>query len=143
MQPAEPQRSGRFVERHRPLMAVALRFLVGGALNTGATLVLYWILMRFLHYQWAYLVSYCAGIVLSYVLNTRYVFRAKHSWLKFVLFPLVYVVTYGVGAVVLKVAVEYMHIPASLGPLVSIAATLPVSFLLTRTVLRLRDRPES
>lgn len=143
MLPNKSGRSGEFVERHRPLMAVALRFLAGGALNTGATLALYWILMQFMHYQRAYLASYCAGILLSYVLNTRYVFRARHSWLKFILFPLIYVITYAVGAVVLKLAVEYMGIPAGVGPLVSIAATLPVSFLLTRTVLHLRDQPEA
>jgi putative flippase GtrA len=143
MRPGRVERSSGIVERHRPLMTVALRFLVGGALNTGATLLLYWLLMRFMHYQWAYLASYCAGILLSYVLNTRFVFRTSHNWLKLMLFPLVYLVTYAVGALVLTLAVNHLHVPASLGPLASIVATLPVSFLLTRMVLHLRERPEA
>lgn len=142
MRPVETGPQGRLMERHRPLLAVVLRFLLGGALNTLATLLLYWLLMRFVHYQLAYLASYCAGILLSYVLNTRFVFRARHSWLKFVLFPLVYLVTYAIGALVLKVAVDYLGVPAGIAPLVSIAATLPVSFLLTRVLLQPRARPE-
>lgn len=142
MRPVEPGFRTRLIERHRPLLEVALRFLVGGALNTGATLVLYWLLMQFMHYQLAYLASYCAGILLSYILNTRYVFRKKHTWLKFILFPLVYLITYAIGALVLNIAVDHLHVPASIGPLVSIAVTLPVSFLLTKMVLHLRDRPE-
>lgn len=114
---------------------LALRFLVGGAVNTGATLVLYWFLLRFIHYQAAYLVSYCAGIVLSYALNTRYVFKAEHSWLKFAAFPLIYGMVYVLGALTLKVSVGYLQVPAALGPIISIVVTLPVSFLLTRALL--------
>jgi len=123
-----------------PLHVLALRFLVGGALNTGATLVLYWVLLRFMHYQAAYLISYCAGIVLSYALNTRYVFKARHSWLKFAAFPLIYAVVYVLGALTLKVTVGYFQVPAALGPIISIVVTLPVSFLLTRALLQRPDR---
>lgn len=123
-------------QQRPPVHVVALRFLVGGAVNTGATLVLYWVLLRFVHYQAAYLVSYCAGILLSYALNTRYVFKARHSWLKFAVFPLIYAVVYGIGALTLKVAVGYLNVPAAAGPIVSIIVTLPVSFLLTRALLQ-------
>lgn len=139
---SEQDRSIGLIERHRPLLGAALRFLAGGILNTGATLVLYWILMQFMHYQLAYLASFCAGVLLSYVLNTRYVFKARHSWLKFVLFPLVYLITYSIGALVLRLAVEYFGVPASVAPLVPIVVTLPLSFLLTKFVLQLRDRPD-
>lgn len=128
------------VAQRPPLHRVALRFLVGGALNTGATLVLYWVLLRFIHYQAAYLISYCAGIVLSYALNTRYVFKARHSWLKFAVFPLIYLVVYALGALTLKVVVGYLQVPAAVGPIISIVVTLPVSFLLTRALLQRPDR---
>lgn len=123
-----------------PLHVLALKFLVGGVVNTGATLVLYWILLRFIHYQAAYLVSYCAGILLSYALNTRYVFKAKHSWLKFAVFPVIYLVVYGLGALTLKLTVGTLGVPAALGPIISIVVTLPVSFLLTRALLHRPDR---
>ncbi|MEB1605755.1 GtrA family protein [Xanthomonas campestris pv. campestris] len=92
--------------------------------------------MYFIKYQWAYLISYCAGILLSYFLNTRYVFRTQHTWLRFAIFPLIYVVVYALGALTLKFCVDHLRVPATLGPLLSIAVTLPVSFVLTRILLR-------
>lgn len=142
MQLSKPGRCSHFIGRHRPLLATVLRFLVSGTINTSATLVMYWILMQFVHYQWAYLASYCAGILLSYALSTRYVFQTKHSWFKFALFPLVYLTTYFVGALVLKVAVDHLGVIKGIAPLASIAATLPVSFLLTRTLLQFRALPK-
>lgn len=136
MRPGDSSQAQEFVDRHRPLLAVALRFLLGGALNTGTTLLLYWSLLYFIKYQWAYLISYCAGILLSYFLNTRYVFRTQHTWLRFAIFPLIYVVVYALGALTLKFCVDHLRVPATLGPLLSIAVTLPVSFVLTRILLR-------
>jgi putative flippase GtrA len=115
-----------------------IRFLIGGGINTLATLALYWLLQRVMHYQLAYLVSYCAGIAISYSVNTRFVFRARHTWLKFAVFPLIYLITYVIGALVLRLSVHQLGVPVSIAPLVSIVATLPVSFLLTRFLL-LRD----
>ncbi|APP79388.1 GtrA family protein [Xanthomonas hortorum] len=136
MQPDESPQAGALLRRHRPLVFVALRFLLGGALNTGITLVLYWMLLRFMHYQWAYLASFCTGILLSYLINTRYVFRAAHSWLKFAAFPLIYLVTYALGALALKLSVGHLGVPAAIGPLISIVITLPVSFILSKLLLQ-------
>ncbi|MBB3813597.1 putative flippase GtrA [Xanthomonas arboricola] len=144
MQPDESSQADALLGRHRPLISVALRFLLGGALNTGLTLVLYWVLLRFMHYQWAYLASFCAGILLSYLINTRYVFRAEHSWLKFAAFPLIYLVTYALGALALKLSVGHLGVPAAVGPLISIVVTLPVSFILSKLLLQApkRDSPQ-
>lgn len=136
MRARDPGHSDGLIQRHRPLMAVALRFLLGGAVNTLATLLLYWLLLRFMHYQWAYLASFCAGILLSYALNTRYVFKAKHSWLRFAAFPLIYLIVYGLGAMTLRITVGHWGVPPALGPILSIIVTLPVSFLLTRALLK-------
>ncbi|WDK03624.1 GtrA family protein [Xanthomonas campestris] len=143
MQPDELKAVGSVQRRwDRSWVVVALRFLLGGALNTGVTLVLYWVLLRFIHYQWAYLASFCAGILLSYLINTRYVFRAAHSWLKFAVFPLIYAVTYALGALALKLTVGHLGVPAAIGPLISIAVTLPVSFVLSKLLLQ-SDKPRA
>ncbi|MCC8536196.1 GtrA family protein [Xanthomonas axonopodis pv. poinsettiicola] len=136
MQPDESPQADALFGRHRPLVSVALRFLLGGALNTGLTLVLYWALLRFMHYQWAYFASFCAGILCSYLINTRYVFRAQHSWLKFAAFPLIYLVTYALGSLALELSVGHLGVPATVGPLISIVVTLPVSFILSKLLLQ-------
>ncbi|AOY67065.1 GtrA family protein [Xanthomonas euvesicatoria pv. euvesicatoria] len=142
MRADESPHADALLRRHRSLFAVALRFLLGGALNTGLTLALYWVLLDFMYYQWAYLASFCAGILLSYLINTRYVFRAQHSWLKFAAFPVIYLVTYAVGALALKISVGHLGVPAAVGPLISIVVTLPVSFILSKLLLQ-PPKPDS
>lgn len=115
------------------------RFLLGGGANTLATYGLYCLLLLLLSPQGAYAVSFAAGVILSYVLNLRFVFQAHHSFKKMALFPLIYLVVFVIGSTVLQVAIRYFSVRASLAPLLSIACTLPVSFLLTKWLLGTRS----
>lgn len=120
----------------------ALRFLVAGAVNTLLTLLLYWGLLRFLSYAVAYTIAYVAGIGLAYWLNARFVFRVAASARTFAMFPLVYVVQYLLGLATLYAAVEWLGIPRAVAILVSIALTIPVTFVLSRTILK-TPRPQT
>lgn len=86
-------------------------------------------------YRIAYAISFASGILLSYLINTRFVFREQHSLRKLLLFPLVYLVTYLAGAIVLHTAVSGFGINKTIAPLLSICATLPLSYVLTKLVL--------
>jgi len=112
------------------------RFLIAGGINTAATLALYWVLLPWVRPHVAYALSFLAGIVLSYLLNTTFVFRVRRSWGGFLAFPLVYAVSYAVGALVLQVAIGPLGLDARLAPLLSIIATVPTTYLLSRAVLR-------
>jgi len=112
-----------------------LRFLISGGLNTLATFILYWALLRFVHYQAAYAISFVAGIALSYALNVRFVFRTSHTWRKLLLFPLTYLCTYAVGALVLSGLVAYLGLSEVLAPILVICVTVPLTYLLNRWVL--------
>ncbi|MBN9359131.1 GtrA family protein [Herbaspirillum huttiense F1] len=113
-----------------------LRFLFTGGLNTLATYVLYLALKLVIAYQVAYFVSYVCGIVFAYFLSTLFVFEKPVSLRTFVRFPLVYVVQYGLGAVLLAFFVETLGLSPSVSPLLVIILTLPVSFLLSRSILK-------
>ena len=117
----------------------ALRFLLSGAINTGATYVIYLALLPLLHYTAAYTIAYVTGIVLAYSLNTRFVFRVRHTARRLALFPLVYVVQYLLGVVALRVAIGTFDVPQKLALLASIAVTIPLTFLLSRLILKPRD----
>lgn len=119
----------------RASLPTIARFLAGGALNTGSTFVLYWLLLLVVEYRIAYAISFVSGILLSYVINTKFVFRTEYSLRKVVLFPLVYLVTYFAGAVVLDVAVSRFGVDARIAPFISICATLPLTYLLSKLVL--------
>lgn len=115
--------------------AQALRFLISGAINTGATYAVYLGLLPYMEYQSAYGVAFVSGIALSYLLNVRFVFRVRPNWRSALLFPLVYVIQYLVGLAVLQIAVEHFSIPREYALLTSIAVSIPLTFLLTRTLL--------
>ena len=68
-------------------------------------------MLTFLPYLAAYAISYLLGIVLSYLLLTRFVFRAPPRLSTAVRFPLVYVAQYLLGSAVLALLVEAFDIP--------------------------------
>lgn len=113
-----------------------LRFLIGGALNTALTWSLYLALLHWLPYLWAYTGSYVAGIVLSLVVNARFVFGTRVTLRTVVLYPGVYLVQYAVGVVVVAAAVRWCGIPEAYAPIAAVVVTVPVTFLLSRCVLR-------
>jgi putative flippase GtrA len=110
-------------------------FIVAGLINTAASYLCYLVLLRWLDHQFAYAVAFVFGIGLSYVLNARFVFRARPTVRRTLLFPLVYVVQWAVGAALLEVLVARAGIDARLAPLFVIVVTIPLSFLLARWVL--------
>lgn len=113
----------------------AARFAVAGAVNSGLTYLAYLALLRWVSYRWAYSLSYVAGILLSFVLNSRFVFRVPLQRSKLLLYPVVYVVQYLLGYGVIYAVVGLAGIDPRFGPLAVLAVTVPVSFLLSRKVL--------
>ena len=111
-------------------------FLATGAATTVGTLALYAALNLVLSYQLAYFISYIFGIMSSYILNVLFVFKTGVSLRTFLRFPLVPLMQYACGAVLLELLVEKVGIPTILAPLFIIVLTLPLTFYLSRFVLR-------
>lgn len=116
--------------------ATFARFVVVGAANTFACLVVYWLLLPWLPPQGAYAASFVFGVCLGYLLHTRYAFRAARGWASFAAWPLVCLAGWAVGAGVLELAIGTLGVDPRLAPLFSVAASVPVTFLLGRRVLR-------
>ena len=107
-----------------------------GAANTMATYAIYAVLLLLFPYKIAYSLAYASGILISYCLNSRLVFREPVSLLKFIKYPIVYVVQYILGIVVLYVAIDILDFNQWLAPLVVIAISLPVTFVLSRLIIK-------
>lgn len=122
--------------RFASLRAQGVRFLISGALNTGATFVLYWILLAWVEYRVAYTLAYVTGIALAYLLSSRYVFKVRASARSAVLFPLVYVVQYLLGLLILWIWTDQLGLPAQYGVIASVALTIPATFALSKRILR-------
>jgi putative flippase GtrA len=112
-----------------------IRFVVVGAINAALSYAIFLVLNRFLHHLIAYSIGYAAGILTSYFLNLKYVLDVPYSANSFVKFPLVYVVQYAYGAVVLTVLVDGIGVPGGVAMLLVIASGAVISFvLMTRLI---------
>jgi putative flippase GtrA len=112
------------------------RFIVVGAINTIATYVIYVCLVLIVAYPIAYTVTTILGIFLSYTLNATLVFRRKLTIAGAVQYPVVYIVQYVVGLLLLYLLVEKARLNKFYAPLLIVAATVPVTYLLSRLVIR-------
>lgn len=112
-----------------------IRFLLVGAANTLFSYLLFLLLLVYMNYLPAYSIAYCAGILFSYFLNVRFVFRQQVSLASFLKFPIVYVIQYALGAMMLWLLVGKAEISPALAMIGVILVTIPVTFMASRFVL--------
>ena len=119
-----------------------LRFVISGVINTGTSYVLYrlFLLLLPLSYSTLYVIAYICGIVVSYYLNSRFVFHQPLHWKKALQFPLVYVVQLSVSYLLLILWVERLHAGADIAPILVVICTIPLTFLLSRHIVKGRAR---
>jgi putative flippase GtrA len=115
------------------------RFLAAGAVNTGLTYAIYLLLLALAPYFVAYSVAYASGIAISYLLQTRFVFRTERRVATALKFPLVYLAQYAVGSAVIVLLVEAAGVRESIAAIVAIVVSIPVTFVLSRIVLQPRS----
>ena len=120
----------------RPALLQFARFLVAGAINTIGSYAIFVVLLQFMPYLAAYTIAYVVGVAISYLLLTRFVFRTPRRLTTALRFPLVYVAQYLTGSAVIVLLVEAWSVRAPIAAIVGIVVSIPVSFLLSRTILR-------
>jgi putative flippase GtrA len=112
------------------------RFLIAGLVNTGVSYVAYLLLLRVAPYRTAFTIAFLFGILFSYALQSRFVFRRQAGWRSFSRFPFVYVAQYLAGLGLVSLLVEWWAVPAWLAPLLVLAVTIPLTYVLTRAVFK-------
>jgi putative flippase GtrA len=126
--------------RARTATGEFVRFALIGVANTGLTYLVFALLSVFIHYTISYTVAYVFGIFFSYFLNTHFAFGKKPSLKRMFAYPLVYIVQYVVGVVLLQLLVEYFKLDRLIASPIVILATLPLSFILSRFVITAKLR---
>jgi putative flippase GtrA len=124
------------VQRHRKMAGEFLRFLIMGGTNTIVAYAIYLLLLQWMRYEIAYSIGYAVGIVLAYALSAAFVFRQPMRRRSAIRFPLVYLAQFLISLGLLRLAVEVIHIPQWLAFAFVVILTIPVTFLLSRWVLR-------
>lgn len=112
------------------------RFLVAGGANTLITYVIYLLALLTVSYRIAYTISYAAGILISYCLTSRFVFQRKLALRAALQYPVVYIAQYALGLALLTILVDKLRMDRRLAPAVIVICTIPVTFLLSRLVIR-------
>jgi putative flippase GtrA len=111
-------------------------FLLCGVANTVLTYALYAMFLLLMSYKLAYSLAYICGIVVSYYLNSEFVFKEPVSLLKFLKYPAVYIVQYLLGIIILYICVDVFGISKWLAPVVVIVISLPVTFGLSKLIIK-------
>ena len=112
------------------------RFVLVGLVNLVLTYALYLALGLFFPYAAAYTISYACGILISYLLNARFVFKSPIRISKAAQYPIVYLAQYLLGLALLYLLVELAHVSSRIAPLVIPALTVPATYLLSRYLIR-------
>lgn len=113
-----------------------VRFIIVGVVNTVISYALYLILLAFFNYIFAYSISYCMGILISYFLNAKFVFNKHLSFAGFLKFPIVYLIQYTLGVFVLWLLVENFSVYPEIAMVVTIIVSIPITFLASRFLLK-------
>lgn len=111
------------------------RFIVVGGINTVVTYIVYVALVAVLRYPVAYSVTYVLGIVLSYYLNARFVFRRKLRATVALQYPIVYLLQYLLGLVLLYALVEIGHFSKLIAPIFALFITVPITYAASRCII--------
>ena len=114
-----------------------VRFTISRAACAVLTYAFYLLLLIISSYEVAYGISYALGIVLAYLTTARFVFKEALRPKSAFAFPLVYLVQFLLGYVLIKFGVEVLEIPKAFGLAFSVAVTLPLTFLLSRWAIKL------
>jgi putative flippase GtrA len=106
-----------------------LIFCAVGGVNSAASYAVYWMLLHVAAYLYAYTIAYVFGLALSYVLNARLVFGRRLESKTAITFPLVYVVQYVLGMLLLPMLVQFAALSAPVAGAVTMVALAPVTFV--------------
>ena len=111
-----------------------LRFLIVGGVNTLASYAVYLAFLYFLNPYWSYIASFISGIFLSYVLHLKFTFRSAHRTVNIASYPLVYVVQFALGILILHLALK-AGIAEEIAPLFAVVISTLVTFFMSRRVM--------
>lgn len=118
--------------------AEILKFIIVGGINTLNYYVVYLLLLKLLHieYMISHITGFIVAFVISYYLNSYFVYRVKPTWRKFISFPITQIVNISLQTVLLYVFVSWLNLPAEIAPFAGLIITIPITFILSKWILK-------
>ncbi|MER8045354.1 GtrA family protein [Streptomyces sp. NPDC094032] len=112
-----------------------LRFTLVGAVNTGTYYALYILLGLRLPYLAAHVLAFALSMIGSFFLTTYFTYRTRPTWRKFLLFPLTNAANFTITTAGVYILVDLLSINPTYAPLIAAASAIPITFLLSRTIM--------
>jgi putative flippase GtrA len=127
------------VSRHFPI-AEFFKFSLTAGLYSSASFGAYAALIHWTPYLVAFTLSYALGICLAYTANLVFVFKAKSSMGKIMLFPIIQIAKYFVNLLLIYIFVELLFVNRIFAFVLSVAITFPIFFFITRRLIKSKGR---
>lgn len=115
----------------REWLSQAVKFGMVGVINTLVDYGVFWLLNHWLPYHGAKVISYCCGMISSFILNRRFTFgdREAVTAVKGAKFVLVNLLSLLVSLGVITLCVEVFHIQESIANIISTPFSMAVNFV--------------
>lgn len=125
---------------HRDVLAEVARFCITGVLNTAVYYGIYLLLlMTGLPYLVAHVAAWFVALIFSFFVNCYFTFRVRPTLRRFLSFPLSNLVNIICSTALSALLVSGMGASDIWGTLVADIAVIPITFTLTRLVLKPRS----
>lgn len=105
-----------------------IRFVIAGVANTALTYAVYFVLLWIIPYLYAYTCAYLLGLVISYWLNSMFVFQTPLGDADPRRFLLIYLAQYACSSLLLWFVVSQIGLTAELGLIVVIVVMVPATY---------------
>jgi putative flippase GtrA len=116
------------------------RFALVGVVNTGTYYGCYLVLLNWLPYIVAHVLAFALSMTGSFFLNSFFTYRTRPTWRKFLLFPLTNAANFVITTGGVYLLVDLAGFSSRYAPLAAAAAAIPITFVVSRTIML---RPES
>ncbi|WP_079124846.1 GtrA family protein [Streptomyces lushanensis] len=116
------------------------RFALVGVVNTGTYYGCYLALLSRLPYVVSHVVAFLLSMVGSFFLTSRFTYRTRPTWRKFLLFPLTNAANFVITTSGVYLLVDVLRLGSRYAPLIAAAAAVPFTFVVSRTIMLRPDR---
>jgi len=112
------------------------RFIIAGSVNTLLSWLIFVALVQYLAYLVAYSMAYVFGILVSYYLNVKFVFRESIMLESIIKYPLIYLSQYFCGMILMWIIAGQLKLPPQVAMGIVITMTVPITFLISRKLIK-------
>jgi len=109
-----------------------LKFIIVGGINTISGIILSYAYSQFLQTNIAFICGYATSLIIGYILNSRYTFREKLSFAKFVKFAASYIPNFIIQNLMVIVLYNGLHWHKLLVYVLAAAIGVPVTFMILK-----------